>query len=284
MATSFWMDDRNFGFDDLVGLPRRSSVLTSSTSASFEINVLEGSSRPRSMRLTVGSVMPAREARSLWVSPRSTRTRRTFAAMFFGSRTTVQDGAGSDPRSHGRYADHVLALSVASGDDRTSPKMESPMPKKFTIILVPIVVALASVTGCKDKADPWYRTCLNREAENVKLAADACEKAVAADPQSKSGIAAAQKLKEMKPAIEEAERQEAKEKAESTVEAAKSLRQKVKRQRWDVMDDSCTSQGKPAKCYRYSGGTTDQNETVARADGCVPQGKGYVDFYFCCSK
>lgn len=93
MPTSFAIELRNFGFDEFFGLPMRSSTVASRASASFEINVEEGSSRPRSIREIVGSVTPALEARAPWVSPRSSRSFRMLAAMFLGSRTTVFDGA-----------------------------------------------------------------------------------------------------------------------------------------------------------------------------------------------
>ena len=170
------------------------------------------------------------------------------------------------------------------------------IPMSRSLLFVGFVFAVGLIAGCrdrgKDKAEPWYTRCLELEGKGeLGRAEDACNAAIAADPKSKSGMAAAAKLKEIGPDIEahrkaanEVATERIKEAAAARQADADSLRAKVSRQRWGVMDDSCAAKGRPPKCYRYSGGTTNQNEAVATADGCVTQGQGYVDFYFCCPK
>jgi hypothetical protein len=54
-----------------------------------------------------------------------------------------------------------------------------------------MLVGIAA-TGCKDRADPAYTKCLSEDAQgNFQHAWDACHEAVAADPESTSGKAAA---------------------------------------------------------------------------------------------
>ena len=71
------------------------------------------------------------------------------------------------------------------------------------------VISVLAV-GCADKAKPKLAECVTAEARNDVLAAkEACTLAVALDPLSESGKAAAEKLKAMQPAIEKAERERA---------------------------------------------------------------------------
>lgn len=68
------------------------------------------------------------------------------------------------------------------------------------------------------------------------------------------------------------------------------LKTRVRRTRNSINDDSCTSDGKPAYGYNYSGATYDENERVALADSCVhtmrvlAAGHTATDNWYCCPK
>ena len=78
-----------------------------------------------------------------------------------------------------------------------------------------------TLTGCTDKAQPEFGKCLAAEAKRDLFgAATACGAAVAADPNSNSGRAAAMKLSDLQPAI-------AKIKAEKAAAEAKAAAEKA---------------------------------------------------------
>lgn len=84
-----------------------------------------------------------------------------------------------------------------------------------------ILLVWTCVAGCADEAEPRYADCVKLDSSGNTVAAwKACEDAVKADPNSKLGRAADEKLKSMKPKYEafqkeEAERRAAKERAEA---------------------------------------------------------------------
>lgn len=68
------------------------------------------------------------------------------------------------------------------------------------LMLTLVVLASALTVSCKDKAEPDYAKCVQADtAGEVQAAWTACNAAVAADPNSTSGKAAATKLAELKP-------------------------------------------------------------------------------------
>ena len=76
-----------------------------------------------------------------------------------------------------------------------------------------LVIGLALVSGCVDKAKADYDRCIDRDRNyDAKGAAAACSAAVAADPNSPSGQSAAKKLQELQ-AVEDKIKAEAADKA-----------------------------------------------------------------------
>ena len=96
-AASLATEARYLGFPASFGVPSRSSAFTRSAWASLETSVLDGSSRPRSMREIVASAMSARSATCSWVSPAARRRRRRFAARFF---VALPEGTGREADGH----------------------------------------------------------------------------------------------------------------------------------------------------------------------------------------
>ncbi len=81
-------------------------------------------------------------------------------------------------------------------DDRSTVR---PRPARVAAVLL----AAALLAGCGDKAKASYDECLKLEAKWDPIGAQAaCEAAVKADPNSKSGQAAAAKLVSLKEAAE----------------------------------------------------------------------------------
>lgn len=168
---------------------------------------------------------------------------------------------------------------------------------------VAVLLVVAGVAGCADAAQPKYGECVTAEAQgDVVTAAKACEGAVAVDPNSTSGKAAAEKLAAMQPALTKAKAEKAERDAKAAAEKAKqdeadrqaraeataartaSLRQRVKR-KYDAPepDSLCTGKGLPPYRWYYEGGSFDEDAEVASSDGCVA---AFVtnNTTFCCPK
>lgn len=181
------------------------------------------------------------------------------------------------------------------------------VPSRFWLRVLSLFALFVVLPGCEDRAQPEYAKCVAAEAKSdVLAAATACEAAVAADPNSTSGKAAASKLKEMQPAIAKAkaendaadakaaaERKKADEAAAKSAVAAQAARMALLKDRAKIErsgdDDACVSAGKPPRGLRITGGTYDDNEAVATAMGCVrthvyypQQGHSPTDNYYCC--
>jgi hypothetical protein len=152
---------------------------------------------------------------------------------------------------------------------------------------------LLFIWGCEDKAKPDYAACIALDAKNDVVAASLrCEAAIKADATSKSGQAAAQKLREIKPAVDKAmadyaaaQAQAAAEQARQAQQAAaaraQALRAKVhKSYSSPNPDGDCQGEGKPPYLWQYEGSTYAENKEVAHADGC----KVYIPDTntFCC--
>lgn len=176
------------------------------------------------------------------------------------------------------------------------------------ILGAPVVVLVAFAVGCKDKAQPDYAACLQADtAGDVKKAWDSCNAAVAADPNSTSGKAAAAKLTEMKPkydgwkkdqdamAAAQAEQQRqadaarAKAEAETRKAAAAAARQKVEKKYYGFeRDGECVDKGLPPYRCALEGGSRVEIDLVADDDGCKHLLPGRDDFLlfkvFCCPK
>lgn len=163
-----------------------------------------------------------------------------------------------------------------------------------------IVLTTFMALGCTDKAQPQYAECLKEEAKgDPQVAAIFCRLAIEVDPTSSSGKAAAAKLKEMQPAIEAAEKAEAKaaEERRKAEEAAKKaaeearlarvqqIRGKIKRKYWAAEPDrECTGRGMPPYRWTYEGGTFAEDAEVAYADGCQKPHSSPEITDFCCPK
>lgn len=154
-----------------------------------------------------------------------------------------------------------------------------------------LVAALLGVAGCKDKAEPYYGECVVAEAKGDVLSAEtACKRAIVFDSTSKSGKAAAEKLKTIQPAIDKAN----KEKAEADAAAAKAaeaarlqrvatLKTKVQKRYWDEdTDGECTGKGLPPYRWSYEGGTYSEDREVAEADLCVKLHQTVELQVYCC--
>ncbi|HEU4407787.1 MAG TPA: hypothetical protein VFS43_21160 [Polyangiaceae bacterium] len=179
----------------------------------------------------------------------------------------------------------------------------SERPVASRVLLLALV--LTSAVACSDKARPAYERCveLHRGAD-IDGAWGACNEAVRADLASEAGRAAAAKLEEMKPAYQAKKAQDeaaaekrrveeekaAAERAAAAAEAQKkrvaALRAKV-RPKWIGFDPDgdCTGKGLPPYRKAYEGGTYDEDELVAYADGCqhlFTRRNSMNDVYFCC--
>ncbi|WP_437607322.1 hypothetical protein WMF20_41950 [Sorangium sp. So ce834] len=158
------------------------------------------------------------------------------------------------------------------------------------------VVLAGSVVGCTDKAEPEYARCMDLEKRGeLVLAARACEAAIRQDPHSKSGVAAAGRLKSMQPALDAqraAERRayDDSHPSDDGARAAKAaaLKSKVRVKSWGAEPDAeCSGKGLPPFRKSYEGGTFEEDELVAEADGCTHlfQRRGNMnDSVFCCPR
>jgi hypothetical protein len=158
-----------------------------------------------------------------------------------------------------------------------------------------ILLPLATLNGCKDKAEPDYARCVQLGTENrIVEAWSACNDAIGESPTSTSGKAAAAKLEAMRPKYEafkkdeeERARQAMEERArvQKITQAAreKVLRTKITLKRWDTEPDStCTGKGLPPYRWSYEGGTYAEDAELAGIDGCRKPFTSPEDVSFCC--
>lgn len=155
--------------------------------------------------------------------------------------------------------------------------------RKCSVILA---LSVAALLACDDKAREPYAKCVTQEAGgNVIAAANECEKAVQADPNSTSGKAAATKLAAMQPALATAkeakkiadakEEEEARRKrmaaaaaeAEAKKEEMAALAKRIGCVRVD--SEECISSGKGRVYRECTGSTYAENEKFALLKGCV---------------
>lgn len=163
-------------------------------------------------------------------------------------------------------------------------------------VLMAVVLAAGSAAGCTDKAEPEYARCLDFEQRGeLVLAARACEAAIKADSSSTAGKAAAAKLKSLQPALDaqRAADRRAYEDSQPSDDGARrakaaSLRGKIRRKAWGSEPDAeCSGKGLPPYRISYEGGTFEEDELVAEADGCTHlfQKRGNAnDSVFCCPR
>ena len=162
--------------------------------------------------------------------------------------------------------------------------------KLFVVLLGSMVFA----AGCKDKAADDYAKCVQDDAQgDVHGAWLTCGYAVHDDPTSKSGVAAASKLVELKPKYDTwkvaDDAQQAKEADQRRMLAAAKLievRLRVQAKYFSEDPDSmCTGKGFPPYHWDYSGGTFAEDEEIAEADGCrALYSMGGQNTDFCCPK
>jgi hypothetical protein len=160
-------------------------------------------------------------------------------------------------------------------------------------------LVVAVLLGCADRAEPEYAKCVQLEiAGDVAAAWVACNAAIAADPTSDSGKAAATKLTALKPQYEELQKREAEQRAKAEAEAREAeqralqaLRAKIRRQRTsDYEDDHCVGEGKPPLSVRFGGAAFRDMDAVAFADGCKAyddsaiQVMGHAQGHYCCPR
>lgn len=171
------------------------------------------------------------------------------------------------------------------------------MKKVFIVLVMSVVLA-----ACEDLAQSDYARCVQAEAKGDPLGAEAfCQSAIVKDPTSHSGEAAAAKLKEMRPAIEAAEKVKAaaeakaaeeqrkaeeaakKAAAEARLARVRQLRGKVKGKFWELgPNGECRGRGMPPYRKVYEGATYAENTEVAYADGCQKLHQSPEIMQFCC--
>jgi hypothetical protein len=185
--------------------------------------------------------------------------------------------------------------------------METIMSHRSTCVFY-VALALGLATACADKAQPDYARCVQADTSgDLDAAWKACNDAIGADPASASGKAAAAKMAEMKPKYdkwreEQAQKAEAAAKIEraaaieraqadevARARAAAELRRKVRPAGDNEPDGECQAKGMPPYRNDYRGGTYEENEQVALADGCVHLFERHMDRSpndntFCCPK
>jgi hypothetical protein len=95
-----------------------------------------------------------------------------------------------------------------------------------------MLLIVLMISGCADKAQPKYDECLKLAAANdLKGAKVACEAAVAADPESKAGKAAQEKVKALASDIKRGE--------EAAAKAAEQVRAEAARKAQEEADAKC---------------------------------------------
>lgn len=164
-----------------------------------------------------------------------------------------------------------------------------------------ILLTVIACIGC-DRAKTHFDRCLQLEQSDPNSALDACRRAIKADPNSKSGQAATEKVGQLLPTVIRLEQErEAQERTKRVTPAQQSaqagaLEQRMKELRakihrnptYQTEDDHCAGEGKPGHAYRYGGGTFSENESLASSDGCVPfddhsmGSLGNAQNHFCC--
>lgn len=160
-----------------------------------------------------------------------------------------------------------------------------------------ILLGVIAFIAC-DKAKVDFDRCLQLEQSDPNAALDACRRAVKADPNSKSGQDAAEKVGQLLPTVIRLEQErEARDRAKSITpeqqvapnQRMQELRGKIHRNHtYQTEDDHCAGEAKPGHAYRYGGGTYSENEAVASNDGCVPYDNnsimvtGNAQNHFCC--
>ena len=199
----------------------RSNRAPGSTPIAFarrDTRSVEGPSLPRSILLMLSGAIPTASATSAWVRPAWFLRARTRAPIRTGSCVVrAIPGASGFPEA-GRRADHITSCDLILTE--TGATMGA-VPTTRSRLLAPALVAAIVAGGCKDKAEPDYKKCVEAEAKGDILAAEStCNGAVAADPNSTSGKAADAKLKEMKSAIGKAKAEKATRDAEEAAKRA----------------------------------------------------------------
>jgi hypothetical protein len=153
--------------------------------------------------------------------------------------------------------------------------MEARMMRSFSKV-VAVLSLLMSLVACQDKAKPDYDKCVEAETSgDMVLARDSCTAAIAADPNSTSGKAAAVTLADINKKFAEYEAGKAAKARAATPAAAEKaptaadLRGKVRKKYWGhEPDGECTGKGLPPLKIDYEGGTDKEDEAVALDDGC----------------
>jgi hypothetical protein len=147
------------------------------------------------------------------------------------------------------------------------------------------VGVLALLAGCSDSGAPDLRNCEVAEQNgDIGQAVEHCQAAAKkgswwSGTQTKAG----NKLVELQPKLEPWKQAEDEKKARQDAEARKradarraaavaQAKQVVRKRPWELpgrRDAKCTAEGLPPYIYDYEGGTAEQNEVLAAADGCA---------------
>ncbi len=161
--------------------------------------------------------------------------------------------------------------------------MKSNQYSKLVVRAV-LTFIIGAATGCADKARPAFDRCVELEKTADDLdstfnALFACQKAVAADPNSDAGRAASQKASELKLKYDRLEEERDAKVADfvaaankygssSGPERALKAAEQVVQAQLRGVDAHCQGQRKPPKLYTFSGGSYFENELVAKSRGC----------------
>ena len=146
------------------------------------------------------------------------------------------------------------------------------------------VIMVASQT---DKAEPEFIAARSLEkGDDVQKTVAAFESARAADPTSKCGKRAAEKLIELKPKYDAWKQAEDARQRQAEATRIQRMRIRVRRSYFsEEPDSSCTGKGLPPYHWDYSGGTYSEDDEVAAADGCrALYSMGGQNTDFCCPK
>lgn len=164
--------------------------------------------------------------------------------------------------------------------------------RKLMVVVASVILA----AGCTDKAKPNYEKCLAADkAGDLQSAWSACLAASFDDPNSSSGKAAGVKLEELRPRYNQWQADQAASLAAAQAATAQAQAARVAQLRAQATiqrtgeDDRCVSDGKPPRGLSITGGTYDDNYSVATSMRCVrshpyhaDQGHTAIDNYYCC--
>ena len=156
-----------------------------------------------------------------------------------------------------------------------------------------VVVVTAVAASRADKAEPGFIVARALEkGGDLQKTITAFQNARAADPTSKCGKRAAEKLAELEPhyeawkqANDASPAKDGERRRPAQTAQVEDMRRRVKPDGESDPDSYCTGHGWPPYKFEYSGGTYAEDAQVAAADGCRPfPDTSGENTFFCCPK